>query len=73
MCISQTPFVARHPAAVKGPSIRFRWNLKYGSEVEAVFVMHLFFFFLLESTGMEALVFAEAVSAEMLTVRRDID
>ena len=65
MYVSQTPFAARLLGAIKFPSVRFRWNLEGGSEVEAIFVMHRFF--LLGSPGMEAFGLAEAVSAEMLT------
>ena len=67
MYIFQTPFAARRLDAIKFPSLRFRWNWKCGSEVEAVLVVD--HFSLLGSTKMEAFGFAEAVSAEMLTVR----
>lgn len=67
MYISQTPFAARLLGAMKFPSLRFRWNWECGSGLETVLVVD--YFFLLGSTKMEAFGFAEAVSAEMLTVR----
>lgn len=52
-------------------SVRYRWNLGGGSEVEAIRVMYQFYS--LGPTVVEAFVFAELVSAEMLTIRDYID